>query len=151
MAKGKQALLCMLAALLLSTGCASKEGPNVAEESAVDLSTPEATVRSFTKAAAAGDVEAALACFVPEAEDYGDAKRILTDPSHPFNALFASLDANAPMPVKTRQKEDFCDVLWQVTFKCEFSIQGQAFKPGDTFDFDASLKKKGDSWLIEDF
>jgi len=52
--------------------------------SELDLSVPEATVRSFTKAAIASNVELAMACFSPGSHDYGDVKELLTSPGKNF-------------------------------------------------------------------
>ncbi len=41
--------------------------------------------------------------------------------------------------------------LMQVTFKKDVTMSGQAFRAGDTFSLDATLRKSGDSWLIDNF
>jgi len=40
-------------------------------------------------------------------------------------------------------------VVWQVTFKREFSIEGHTFNAGATMDFGGTLRRAGDSWLID--
>ena len=66
----KSCFLCALTIVLLLAGCAKKGS----KESEVDLSTPEAAVISFTKAAASSDIDSALACVLPEARDEPLAK-----------------------------------------------------------------------------
>ncbi len=124
----------------------------------LDLSSPEATVRSFIKAMASGDGDAALACFMPDGEDYGDMEEAINaDPDDPaqrseygVKMLFQSLDPEAEMPMlSVEETEHGTSVVWQVTFKSEFSIEGHTFNAGDTMDFDGTLRRSGDSWLID--
>jgi len=116
----------------------------------LDLSTPEATVISFTKAAVAGDVESALACFAPGSHDYEDVKELLTGPSRNFlKMLFEAVDPNAPIAAyKKKQEGDWCEVNWRMKLKKEFTVEGKTFKQGETFDLDGNLKKVEDRWLI---
>lgn len=129
----------------------------------LDLSTPEATVRSFTKAAAAGNVGLAQACFLPGGVDYEDVREVLgADPSqadeHQFSMVMRAIDPDGPITVISRKgtSEDEVSITWRVTFKSEVSSteggKKVTFKqPGDTLDLDASLKKVGDRWLIDNF
>lgn len=128
----------------------------------LDLSTPEATVRSFTKAAATGNVGLAQACFLPGGVDYEDIREVLTaDPSqvskHGFRMAMRAIDPDGPITVISRKStsEDEISITWRVTLKSAVSFteggKEVTFKPGDTFDFDASLKKVGDRWLIDNF
>ena len=124
----------------------------------LDLSSPEATVRSFIKAMASGDGDAALACFMPDGEDYEDMEEAINaDPDDPaqrseygVKMLFQSLDPDAEMPMlSVEETEHGTSVVWQVTFKSECSIEGHTFDAGDTMDFDGTLRRSGDSWLID--
>ena len=128
----------------------------------LDLSTPEATVRSFTKAAASGNVGLAQACFLPGGIDYEDVREVLgADPSqadeHQFSMVMRAIDPDGPITVVSRkwasEQADEVSLTWRVTFKSEVSFteggKKVTFKPGDTFNFDASLKKVGDRWLID--
>lgn len=124
----------------------------------LDLSSPEATVRSFVKAMVAGDAEAAKACFLPGGEDYEDMEEmVFADPDDPaqrseyeVKLFFESLDPDAEMPMlSVEETEHGTSVVWQVAFKSEFTMQGHTFNAGDTMEFDGTLRQSGDSWLID--
>ncbi|MHC4642860.1 MAG: HEAT repeat domain-containing protein, partial [Planctomycetota bacterium] len=116
----------------------------------LDLSTPEATVISFTKAAVAGETELALACFSPGSHDYGDVKELLTSPERNFlKTLFEAVDPNAPIyAYKKKQEGDWCEVNWRMKLKKGFTVEGKTFKAGEAFDLDGNVKKVEDRWLI---
>lgn len=123
----------------------------------LDLSSPEATVRSFVKAMVAGDGDAALACFVPDGEDYEDMQEAIfadrDDPAqrskYEVKLLFEALDPDAEMPVlSVEETEHGTSVVWQVTFKSEFTMEGHTFNVGETMEFDGTFRRSGDSWLI---
>jgi HEAT repeat protein len=116
----------------------------------LDLSTPEATVISFTRAAVAGEIELALACFSPGSHDYGDVKELLTSPARNFlKTLFEAVDPNAPIDAyKKKQEGDWCEVNWRMKLKKGFTVEGKTFKAGETFDLDGNVKKVEDRWLI---
>ena len=135
----------------------SASEPAESSASRLDLSSPEATVRSFVKAMVAGDGDAALACFVPDGEDYGDMQEaIFADPDDPaqrsryeVKCLFEALDPEAEMPMlSVEETAHGTEVSWQVTFKSAFTIEGHTFNAGDTMEFDGTLRRSGDSWLI---
>lgn len=68
---------------------------------------------------------------------------------HPFNVMFRKLDTSKPTKIiEASIIDNMCTAVWQVVFKEEFTIEGQTFKPGDTFDLDGGLRKYGDKWLI---
>lgn len=127
----------------------------------LDLSTPEATVRSFTKAIASGNAESVMACFLPGGTDFGDMQEILNaDPADPkqrseyeMKLWLQSLDPDAEMPIiETTEEGDAMGVTWQVTFKKDVTVRaggGQTFRAGDTYNLDARLRRSGDSWLID--
>jgi len=127
-------------------------------DSGLDLSSPEATVRSFTKAIVSGDAASVMACMLPGGTDHEDMRAILAagpdDPQqgsqYQMKLLLQSLDADAEMPVTaTESTERGTLVTWQVTFKTDMTMKGHTFHAGDTFDLDATLRKSGDSWLID--
>lgn len=140
--------------------------PSVPEEAdedtgfQLDLSSPEATVRSFSKAIASGDAESVMACFLPGGVDYEDMQGILAagpdDPEqqdeYQMKLWFQSLDPDAETPmVSVEETEHGTSVVWQVTFKSEFTMEGHTFRAGDTMELDATLRQSGDSWLIDNF
>jgi hypothetical protein len=124
----------------------------------LDLSSPEATVRSFTKAMVSGDAESVLACFLPGGTDYEDIQKILhakpDDPAqqdqYRMRLWLQSFDPDTQMPViSVQETEHGTEVAWQVTFKKDVTMAGQTFRTGETFNLDATLRKSGDSWLID--
>jgi len=124
----------------------------------LDLSTPEATVRSFTKAIVSGNAESVMACMLPGGIDHEDMQEILNaDPGDPkqrseyeMKLWLQSLDPDAEMPItSTNETEHGTEIAWQVTFKKDVTVGGQTFRAGDTFELDATLRKSGDSWLID--
>jgi len=126
----------------------------------LDLSSPEATVRSFSKAIASGDAESVMACFLPGGVDYEDIQEMLyADPDDPeqqdeyqMKLVFLSLDPDAEMPmVSVEETEHATSVVWQVTFKKDLPMEGHTFRAGDTWELDATLRQSGDSWLIDNF
>jgi len=124
---------------------------------AVDLSSPETTVVSFTKAAALGDIESALNCCLPGSYDYDDIKNALTAspsaPSYAFKQMLESVDRDAPIQIVSVEKNgDKATVIWRITFKRDVRMAeggGHTFKAGSTFDLDGTLRKSEDRWLIE--
>ncbi|MBN1846338.1 MAG: hypothetical protein JW810_11685, partial [Sedimentisphaerales bacterium] len=120
----------------------------------IDLSSPEATVRSFVRMAAAGEVEKVLACFVPGGTDYDDMRQIITaapdDPKFELKRWFTSLDPDAPMPIlKTVETDRGLEILWEVTFRTDLELEGRLFRAGDTMQLDARLQKIDEKWLID--
>ncbi len=147
-------VVCNLAIMTVVTVLCGCSCPSTRKPSVADLSTPEATVVSFTKAAARGDADAALACCLPGGLDYGDVKKALASaPDDDFRRLLESVDPEAPMPIVSQKTEgEKLAVVWRVTFKRDFRTQeggGLTFKTGSTYDLDASLQKSGDDWLID--
>ena len=45
--------------------------------------------------------------------------------------------------------EDEVGIRWKFYFKEDFAIRGRIFKRGDGFEFDATLNKHGNYWLID--
>ena len=138
----------------------SASGPAESSASPLDLSSPEATVRSFTRAIASSDADSVAACFLPGGVDYEDMQAILyADPDDPeqqseyhMKLWLEALDPDAEMPmVSVEQTEHGTSVVWQVTFKEDVTIEGHSFGAGDTWELDATLRRSGDSWLIDNF
>jgi len=126
--------------------------------SQIDLSSPEATVRSFTRLMATGNAEAVMACFLPGGIDYQDMQEILAaDPSDPrqrnkyeTRMWLQSFDPEAKMPIiETKQKADgVVEITWEVVFKKDLTMEGQTFTAGQTMNLDAQLVKSDGKWLI---
>lgn len=132
----------------------SKVAIEITESKSVDRSTPEATVRSWTKAVATGNVQEALACMLPGGVDYEDIKEILnakpTSRKFFLKKMWDSIDTEKPIRILGKQLiEDEAGIGWEFYFKEDFTIEGRTFKRGESFEFDASLKKHGDYWLID--
>lgn len=124
----------------------------------LDLSSPEAAVRSFTRAIVSGNAEAVMACMLPGGTDYEDMQEILNaDPDDPdqrseyeMKLWLQSLDPDAEMPVtSTKETDRGTEIAWQVTFKKDVTAGDRTFRAGDTFELDARLRRSGDSWLID--
>jgi hypothetical protein len=152
----KSMTFCLLAFLpgVLLLGCHS-----VATRGAdpIDLSSPEATVVSFTKAAARGQDDLAQSCFLPGGVDYEDIREVLTATpgsyGHEMKQMLQSIDVDVAMPIIATEKFlDGTKVIWQVTFRHRFETRkGFVFEPGTTYDFDAILKLSEGKWLIDNF
>ncbi len=121
----------------------------------LDLSSPEATVRSFTKAFALGDAESVLACWFSTAGDYEDIELALgagpDDPERYEGKMwFQSLDPDAEMPiVQTEEIEGGINLVWRVTLKQDATMGGRTYHAGDTEDIEVTIRPSGDSWLID--
>jgi hypothetical protein len=145
------------AALLLATAFVWGQAAVRRSSPKPDLGSPEATVVSFTKAVARGETNLAQACFLPGGVDYDDMRQILASkpgsPHFEIKQMFESLNLNVPMPIVVKtNSEHGTKVVWRVTFKKEFKPhKGPVFKPGSTYDFDATLKPSGKLWLIDNF
>jgi hypothetical protein len=116
-------------------------------------------VITFTRAAARGDVDLAQRCFLPGGVDYDDIRETLTatpsSPRYGGKIMIDSLDPDAPMPIVSKRETEYgLRVVWRVRFERDFRTEeggGHIFKAGSTYDFDATLKKSGEEWLIDNF
>ncbi len=124
----------------------------------LDLSSPEAAVRSFTKAFASGDAETVMACMLPGGTDYEDVQKILNaNPDDPeqrdeyeMRLWLQALDPDADMPiVESAESERGTSVTWQVTYKQDVTVGGQTFRAGDAYNLDATLRQVDGSWRID--
>ena len=126
------------------------------QQDKLDLSSPEGTVKSFTRMFVEGDVDSVLACFLPGGTDYEDIEEVLAaapdDSEYGFKLLFQSLDPDAEMPiVEMEETLTGTNVVWLVTFKRDFSIQGTDFPAGSQMNLDATLVEHEGKWLIDNF
>jgi RNA polymerase sigma factor (sigma-70 family) len=124
----------------------------------LDLSSPAAAVRSFTRAFASGDAEAVMACMLPGGTDYDDIQKILNaNPddrdqrdSYQMKLWLEALAPDVEMPiVEVNEGQHGTSVTWQVTYKKDVTLAGQTFHAGDTFNLDATLRQADGSWLID--
>jgi RNA polymerase sigma-70 factor (ECF subfamily) len=126
----------------------------------LDLSSPKATVTSFTKLMVAGDDEAVLACFLTGGRDYEDIQEILyadaSDTSEQGQFQFQmrlwlqSLDPDAEMPVlDVKQLADGeVSIVWQVTLKKDFTLQEHSFSAGEKIELSGKLVERDGKWLF---
>jgi serine protease AprX len=126
----------------------------ISEISAVDRSSPEATVRNWIKAVAMGDVKDALACMLPDRADY--VRKILNaEPSsgkYAVKKLWQSIDVKKPMRIRLKQlTEDEASIEFEFYFKEDVTIEWRSYERGESLKHDASLEKHGDYWLIDHF
>lgn len=133
-------------------GAAKNDSPRL------DLSSPQAAVRSFTRAFASGDAQSVMACMLPGGTDYEDIQNILNaSPDGPdqrdnyqMKLWLQALDPDAEMPIiEVKEGPRGREVTWQVTYRKDVTLAGQTFRAGDTFNLDATLRKSDDSWLID--
>jgi hypothetical protein len=143
---------CTVAIVLigLAVGCAhsQKATPN--------LSTPESTIIGFTKAAAEGHAKLAQSYFLPGGIDYQDVWETLTakpgTPRYSGRVMMEAVDPSRPMTVKSKKEtEHGLKVVWQVTFRRGFEVDGKKVEAGTQYDLDATLKKTEKGWLIDNF
>ena len=125
-------------------------------ERKVNLSTPESTVVGFTKAAAEGNAELAQSYFLPGGIDYQDVWETLTakpgTPRYTGRVMMEAVDPSRPMTVKSQKEtESGLKVVWQVTFRRGFEIEGHKVEAGTQYDLDATLKQTEKGWLIDNF
>lgn len=64
--------------------------------------------------------------------------------------MWQSIDTEKPIRILGKRSiEDETSIGWEFYFKEEFAVPGRKYKRGEAFEFDASLKKRGDYWLID--
>ena len=137
-----------MAALLM--GCAHSP------KGTVKLSTPESTITGFMKAAAQGDAALAQSYFLPGGVDYQDIVDTLKakpgTPRYAARAMMESVDISKPIKLKSKNEtEHGLRAVWEVTFGTAFEVDGRRVEAGTHYDFDATLKKTDQGWLIENF
>jgi beta-lactamase regulating signal transducer with metallopeptidase domain len=122
----------------------------------LDLSTPQATVIGFTRAAAQGKAKLAQSYFLPGGEDFEDVLEVLTASTssnkYPARVMMESIDLNAPIEIVSAEGDATAmKVVWRVKSAKDFKIEGQEVQKGSTYDFDATLKQVEENWLIDNF
>jgi len=142
--------------LLLTTACTFCGCVQSRNGTAVDTHSPESTVIGFTNAAAEGNAKLAQSYFLPDGADYQDIWEVLTsEPGssrYPGRVMMESIDVNQPIEVISKVETQYgLKVVWRVTFAKGFVIQGHKIEAGTQYDFDATLKRTEERWLIDNF
>jgi len=123
-------------------------------KSVIDLSTPEATIKSFVKAVYVGNLEAAKECVSKDGADYDEFKEILaTESNHPFQAMIKAMDTSIPIEITSEDiTEDRCKIKWYFTLGRVYYIgDGETkWKKGRHTEFSSYLELVDDKWLIRD-
>lgn len=113
---------------------------------ALDLGSPEATVRGFMRAAIAGNAERTLLHMVPHAIDYANVREGF------LPELMQVLKATNQIAVVVRSREgDHAEVVWRLTFQQPVIAGDKAYQPGDSAELSATLRRIGGFWLIDQF
>ena len=125
-----------------------------ADAKEIDLSSPEATVKSFAKLLAAGDLDQMGECFTEGAEDLQDLREIMESDHPRFEGMKQCLQSIGP-PIEVTEiveEGDGLAVTWKFTVNEAFTIREgrteMVWESGDTFEMDARLVNVGDKWLI---
>ena len=121
-------------------------------KSPIDLSTPEATIKSFVKAVYNGNLEAAKACVSKDGADYDEFMEMLaTESNHPFQAMIRAMDTSIPVEITSKDiTEDRCKIKWYFTLGRVYYIGDTKIKKGTHQKFGSYLELVGDKWLIRD-
>lgn len=131
-----------------------------AVEDTVDLATPRATVTSFTRFVGKGDWKKVIDCFLPGGVDYQDTIEIANATpenrhAYKIRTYLEAIDPDKPAEVvsTTELPDGQMKVVWKVTLKAGIVINGgQAYSPGDTMEYDATLRQTPDGrWMIDNF
>jgi len=117
-----------------------------------DLSSPEATIKSFVKAVYDRNLEAARACVSKDGHDYDEFKEMLaTESNHPFQAMIKAMDVSVPVEVTTKDvMDDKCKLSWYLTLGRVYYFGETKMKKGMHQEFSSYLELVGDKWLIRD-
>ncbi len=141
--------------LLIESLSASPEPPVRPTSAPLDLSTPEATVRSFVRAVTSDDAESVIACFSPDGQDYRNVERMLAaepgEEDYQVKMVMQALDPEADVPILStvQNSNSSVKVVWKATFKSKATVEGHTFFPGDHMEMGSLLVQSGDSWLID--
>jgi hypothetical protein len=121
-------------------------------KSPIDLSTPEATIKSFVKAVYDGDLEDAKECISKDGHDYDEFMEMLaTESNHPFQAMIKAMDASIPVEItSTDITEDKCKIKWYFTLGRVYYFGETKMKKGMHQKFSSYLELVDDKWLIRD-
>jgi len=121
-------------------------------KSAIDLSTPEATITSLVKAVYEGNLETAKACISKDGADYEEFVEMLaTESNHPFQAMIKAMDVSVPVEVTSKSIEDGrCKLEWYFTLGRVYYFLRTKAEKGTHQRFGSYLELVGDKWLIRD-
>ena len=122
-------------------------------KSPIDLSTPEATIKSFVKAVYDGNLEAAKACVSKDGTDYDEFKEMLaTESNHPFQAMIKAMDVSVPVEITNKDVADGkCKIKWYLTLgRVYYFGENKMKKKGTHQEFGSYLEFVGGKWLIRD-
>ncbi len=121
-------------------------------KSPIDLSTPEATIKSFVKAVYDGNLEAAGACVSKDGADYDEFKEMLaTESNHPFQAMIKAMDISVPVEITSKSiKDGRCKISWLFMLGRVYYFGDTKMKKGTHQEFSSYLELVGDKWLIRD-
>jgi len=113
----------------------------------IDLRTPEATVKTFARLLADGDMDRIAACFVDGADDLRDLRQIMqSNKDEPgMHAFRKTLESIGP-PIEItdiKETQNGLAVTWLSTVKKPFTIgkggKQRTWQAGDQFELDATL------------
>ncbi|MBL7215118.1 MAG: tetratricopeptide repeat protein [Phycisphaerae bacterium] len=118
----------------------------------IDLSTPEATIKSFVKAVYNGNLEVAKKCISKDGHDYDEFMEMLaTESNHPFQAMIKAMDASIPVEITSKSIEDGkCKISWYFTLDRVYYFGDTKIEKGAHQKFGSYLELVGDKWLIRD-
>ncbi|NIP27917.1 MAG: tetratricopeptide repeat protein [Phycisphaerae bacterium] len=121
-------------------------------KSPIDLSTPEATIKSFVKAVYDDNLEAAGACVSKDGHDYNEFKEMLaTESNHPFQAMIKAMDVTVPVEITGKSiKDGKCKLSWYFTLGRVYYFGETKMKKGMHQEFSSYLELVDDKWLIRD-
>lgn len=122
-------------------------------KSPIDLSTPEATIKSFVKAVYDGNLEAAGACVSKDGADYEEFKEMLaTESNHPFQAMIKAMDDSVPIEITSKSiKDGKCKISWYFTLgRVYYFGENEKWEKGRHTEFSSYLELVGNKWLIRD-
>jgi hypothetical protein len=122
-------------------------------KSPIDLSAPEATIKSFVKAVYDGNLEAAGACVSKDGADYEEFKEMLaTESNHPFQAMIKAMDVSIPVEITIKSiKDGKCKISWYLTLgRVYYFGENEKWEKGRHTEFGSYLELVGDKWLIRD-
>ncbi len=122
------------------------------QESIIDLSMPETTIKSFVKAVYDGNLEAAKACVSKDGYDYDEFMEMLaTESNHPFQAMIKAMDTSIPVEIISKDiTEDRCKIKWYFTLGRVYYFGDTKIEKGKHQKFGSYLELVGDKWLIRD-
>lgn len=119
----------------------------------INLSTPEATIRSFVNAVYNGNLDAAKKCVSKDGHDYDEFMEMLAIKSnHPFQAMIKAKDSDIPVEIINKNiDKDTCKIKWHFTLGRVYYLDGDSKMPkGTQQKFGSYLELVDGKWLIRD-